>query len=109
MREQLLAFSDLLKKMDDNPHNCMEFWSAPANGRTKFQMFIDCLIFSTDDQAIQGLMLAHLKARYVNSQKDYCYPSHMCHFHMSLKDWIDCPQTCLTEIQEFVEKIQRGD
>lgn len=33
------------------------------------------------------------------------WPGHDSHFHTTFISWLDCPQTCVEEVQEFFSKI----
>ena len=40
-----------------------------------------------------------------SSNQHFTWPSHSVHFHVDIVAWINCPMTCLYEIEEFVGKV----
>lgn len=60
----------------------------------------DCEIVDVQAQAL----LQRLENIYIFSQH-LCWRSHEHHFHTCLKEYVNCPITCLPEISEYLGKI----
>jgi hypothetical protein len=50
--------------------------------------------------------LESFNQHYQNHQ-DLCWPCHQGHFHVTIQEYVNCPTTCLCEIEEFVQKLMR--
>lgn len=117
MQKQLQELQRILRFLENDINSTMKFYEFKSGD--KYSFFCDILhqtlhdtekgqpCLYIDEKTKQTL--TYLNSRYMNSQRDYCYQSHMCHFHMSLKDWVNCPMTCISELEEFVGKILKGN
>lgn len=117
MQKEVKKLLELVKNMDSDA-SISEHFVCLIEKDSKFQSLqsilhqivhemygYDCIESGIETKKI----MEKLNYRYFHNQHRYCWHSHMSHFHMSLRDWINCPMTCLTEIQEFLEKIIIGD
>jgi hypothetical protein len=118
MQKQLSILHKILTKVDENVEISKSFYENTI-GKSKFSLIKESLHQIEHDVCGHGdcveinsnrdKLLVSLNARYHQNQHRYCWPSHMSHFHMTLEQWINCPMTCIAEINEFIEKIIKGD
>lgn len=120
MQKQLEKLRELLQAADNNIEISKCFYESNNNKTAKKYELIESWIHDIfhHTTAIQDCIdikikteafMDRLNLNYFEKQHKYCWQSHMCHFHMALRDWINCPMTCLAEIDEFCEKLLKGD
>lgn len=125
MRQQLSLLREFLEHIDSNPIESMKYFTSatptttpqnapPAKAREllimdslhRIQHFImqsnDCQIV---DDTIRDVR-EFLDSKYSNYQH-LCWRSHEHHFHTDFLQYVNCPVTCLAEISEFLEKLQK--
>jgi alkyl hydroperoxide reductase subunit AhpC len=106
MQKQLQKLQEVLIQMDNNPQFSTMFFRCQDKKEqniSKFRIISDtlhevhhsfglqdCVEISTKTKQI----LDNLSVRYQSNQH-LTWPSHVVHFHVCMKDWINCPMTCL--------------
>jgi|SRR5215831_2829837 len=119
MENELKQLSVVLTNMDNDPRTCLMFFRDLPDRDAKYNIFENTVkqVLTQNYQHYDSVeinvesekFMDRLNYRFFHSQKDYCWQSHMCHFHMNIRSWINCPQTCIAEIKDFVDKLLKGD
>lgn len=109
MQHHLVYLRDALHSLDLNPTMSLQFWSKPE---LKLLSIQDILRFSIHHQdRIMESEDCDAKARTILEGLDgknwhnCTWRLHDCHFHTNFREYVNCPQTCISEIEECLDKI----
>lgn len=124
MKEQLDLVRRIINEIDNDPINSMRYYTGCAistqggipPGNCREILLTEALhkathsVYNSDncdfvDKHMENVQL-RLNQVYQYSQH-ICWPSHVHHFHPTFIAWVNCPVTCLAEISEYLEKIQK--
>jgi hypothetical protein len=125
MKKYLTDLSIILDEIDSNPVKSLQFFTtAMANTNITNKPVDNCrtiliteilhnLIYNktqlqdpndihknTDD------ILRNIDNKYQKNQH-FCWRSHEHHFHKTFEEYVNCPITCLCEISEYLDKLNK--
>ena len=125
MKEYLTDLYRMLDEIDNNPNKSLLFFttSMPTTTLTnkppdtcRFDLIVDILHSSiynrTQLQSMDDIhknteeILRSIDNKYQKNQH-FCWRSHDYHFHKSFEEYVNCPVTCLCEISEYLNKLNK--
>jgi hypothetical protein len=125
MKEYLINLSRILNEIDNDPLKSLQFFTTSLSSTNITNKPLDScrMILITDilynlirnlsqlndisdiQKNMDGI-LHNINNKYQNNQH-LCWKSHEHHFHQSFEDYVNCPTTCLYEVSEFFNKLNK--
>jgi len=125
MKKYLTDLSMILDEIDNNPSKSLMFFTTSMSTTTiankpldncRFSLICDILhtiIYNrTQMQNIDDIhkntddILRNIDNKYQKNQH-FCWSSHEHHFHKTFEEYVNCPITCLCEISEYLDKLNK--
>lgn len=124
MQEHLKLLAETIEEFDKNPLQSMQFLTNATPTTTvinkppddiRWRLLCDILfkfgyhITSGNQEMAQEFLdntLKNISEKYQNNQQ-FCWRAHEHHFHKDFKEYVNCPQTCLCELGEYLTKLRR--
>lgn len=124
MKEQIDLLRHILNEIDSDPIQSMQYYTGcclTKDGKTppgncRELLLTEALhrathsIYKSDDCATVDKYATNVALRlnqvYQHNQQ-HCWPLHTHHFHPNFIAWVNCPVTCIAEISEYLDKIQK--
>jgi hypothetical protein len=123
MHQQIKYLCQILNEIDNDPTKSMQYYTGACQTKTpltgplyncRWLLIEECLhklqhqYEHNDDCGVVDHHVNEIFDRindvYQRTQHN-CWRSHDHHFHKTLEEYVNCPITCLAEIQEFLEKM----
>lgn len=108
MTKEILWAIDKIKDINNDPQTSMQYYTNDCSNRhigshapDDIRYRLLCYLF---EQTHRVDIIVELGALYTNNQH-YCWPSHAHHFHPTFEQYVNCPITCLAEIEEYLESM----
>lgn len=108
MIEQIQFVVNKIKDLNDDPAISMKYYTNTCPGRNITNKSEDTIKYDLLRYLFEHChrpdILVELEVIYQNNQQ-FCWQSHSHHFHPTFEQYVNCPITCLGEIEEYLEKI----
>jgi hypothetical protein len=123
MKEQIDMMRRIIEEIDNNPLHSMKYYTGctpntterpPSNCREL--LLVEALhrathsVYTNDNcddvDKYMKPVIVRLNDAYQYSQH-LCWPSHTHHFHPDFMAYVNCPITCLAEICEYLQRVQK--
>lgn len=120
LQHRLQHLISVFQAVNEEPQKSLYFYTGafPPNTRTiqpppdiKWRLFVDSLYHfemhqhEADIKVIDEVL--DVLNNHYQQRQHFCWRSHEHHFHVDLEEYVNCPVTCLYEIEEFLEKLHK--
>jgi hypothetical protein len=109
MQHHIVYLRDTLHSLDQNVQATLDFFKRPEIKMQHVREILktsahykDCI---EDEQSC--ITKTNEILEFINSKNwhHHCWQLHDCHFHINFETFVACPFTCLSEIEEVLNKI----
>lgn len=113
IQKELAVLINLLSNMDNDPEISLYFH---IYEKKKSSIIDKCLhktrhiVNNNENCVIVDINIHKIKDiinERFNQYHNLQWPSHLSHFHTNFKSYVSCPVTCLYEVIEFLEKLEK--